>query len=189
MKLLPVTFVYQSALSPLSSMATGIEGYAKFMTALQRQRGISLTVIERRLAEVIDLPGYLLFGGADCLVALFECPVERQSSVALRLVPLNASRPKIFQKLLEPYSLAGAIDDMSLLEWESPNVGPIDAHGLFGRKDIANLIGATPDFLISERYAYLKSSTHDGLPHLLADYLVALDQHTNRSPSSTVLHR
>ena len=183
MSKVPVTFIYQSPVEDTSPAACGYRGHEHFVAALLQQPQISLQFVLGKLAEIsrVEL-GYIIFDGIDAGVALLSCNVETRSEIASRMIPINASRPRIFQKLLEKYALAGAIDGMSMAEWESVNSE--GAHGLFGRKDIAARIGAVPDFLESERYAYLKSSTHHGLPHLVADYICALSAARDSAPST-----
>ena len=113
-------------------------------------------------------------------MALDECSAEQRIELAGRLVPIETSRIRIFEELLEPLSLAAAIDSMSMMEWERGDPHQVGTRGLYGRRDVGQLVGAACLLFKSERYCYLQSPTHRGLPHLLADYLNALGE--QRSP-------
>jgi hypothetical protein len=82
----------------------------------------------------------------------------------------------VIQRTIEPLKVAGAIDEFAMISDSSPEQP--GASGLIGRKDLAPIIGATCGSfpLPSEHYAYLTSETHNGLPHLLVDYLRALQK-------------
>ena len=90
---------------------------------------------------------------------------------ARRLVALGESRVAVFDELLEPLSIAAAVDTMTFMEWRGDSTTARDTRGPYGRRDIGALVGASPLIYKSERYCYLHSKTHHGLPHLLADYL------------------
>jgi hypothetical protein len=102
---------------------------------------------------------------------------EVSPQVAARTVVLGASTPHLCDKLLEPYSLAGAIDTFSLLgDRRRERLG---AQGLYALREPGLATGAKAGPFRSARYCVLTSTIHDGLPHLLADYLQALWRQRN----------
>jgi hypothetical protein len=160
-----LTFVYSSK--------TDSGDYARFISEMGRHNGREVQIIDGALSDAPST-GFVLFAGADVRVALNECPEGIRSELASRLVAVGGTRPKILEKVVEPLSLAGAIDSMSFLEWKVQGT-TLGAWGLYGRKDLAERIGARCLLYKSARYCYLHSPTHDGLPHLVVDYLGALD--------------
>lgn len=169
---LSITFVcHPYGPTPMSS---GPARYTQFIDAIGHYTRQSVPFIQASLRDAAATAGFVLFAGTDVKGALEECPLERRSELASRLVPINTSRPRIFERLLEPLSLAAAIDAMSLSEWEM-RPDRVGASEEFGLQDVGTRVGASPLLLESARYCYLRSPTHHGLPHLLADYLKELD--------------
>jgi len=155
-------------------MSGGPEGYAHLVDEIGRFAGVSIPMVEGFLREVTPPEGIILLNGsADTLLVLDECAAEGRLDLARRLVPLGEGQIRIFEKLLEPLSLPAAVDWVTHGEWEHADPDKPGAYGPYGRRDIAQLVGATCLMYESERYCYLHSPTHHGLPHLLADYLTA----------------
>lgn len=168
---LAITFVYQRTRDMPHRDISAAKEYARFIDELAGHAACPIQTIEHlREAPGSDL---IVFAGADVRVSLNECPIDEQPTIARRLIPINASRPKIFETLLEPLSLAAAIDDMSMLEWKLRAPEQTGTRGLHGLRDVGKSVGADCLIFQSERYCFLESSTHRGLPHLLADYLSA----------------
>ncbi len=149
---------------------------SSFVKALGRQLNMKIESRREHLVDAVSvLADFYILAGFDCEVELLRCPEPVRADIAARLVPINASRPKIFQKLLERYCVAAAIDSMSIAEWGAdPRPG---VAGIFGRKDVAEDICATQEFLSSERYAYLKCPLTADLPAFLVAYLMASRRH------------
>lgn len=148
------------------------EYVALFVVAVGRVPGVNVVCRRESLVEAAThAADFFLMAGSDCEVELLRCAESVRSDVADRLVPMNASRPRIFQKLLERYSIPCAIDGMSIAEWAAEPAAGVA--GIFGRKDVAREIGAAQEFFASERYAYLKCSTCADLPAFLVAYLLA----------------
>jgi hypothetical protein len=171
MNTLDITFVYQRTRDLPDRPVSASREYARFIDELAHHAGSAIQTIE----QLRDAPesDFIVFGGADVRVSLNECPIEQRACIARRLVPINASRSGIFENLLEPLSLAGAIDALSMVEWKMWEPYRVGTRGLHGLRDVGRLAGASCLIFESERYCFLESSTHRGLPHLLADYLVA----------------
>jgi hypothetical protein len=171
MNSLSITFVYQWTRDLPHRDISAAEEHARFIEELACHAASPIRTIEQlREAPASD---FIVFAGADARISLSECPVEQQASIARRLVPINASRTRIFEELLEPLSLPAAIDDFSMLEWRVRPPDQVGTRGLHGLRDVGRLAGANCLIFQSERYCFLESSTHRGLPHLLADYLIA----------------
>jgi hypothetical protein len=168
---LAITFVYQWTRDLPHRDVSAAKEHARFIKELAGCAGCSIQTIE----QLSDAPAsdFIVFAGADARVSLSECPIEQQSSIARRLVPINASRSGIFNKLLEPLSLPAAIDGLSMMEWKVGDPNQHGTRGLHGLREVGRLAGASCLLFQSERYCFLESSTHRGLPHLLADYLTA----------------
>lgn len=168
---LSITFVYQRARELPHRDISAAKEHARFIEELAGCAGCPIQTIE----QLSDAPAsdFVVFAGADARVSLSECPVEHQSSIARRLIPINASRPRIFETLLEPLSLPAAIDGLSMMEWKVGDSHRTGARGLHGLREVGRLAGASCLLFQSERYCFLESPTHRGLPHLLADYLIA----------------
>lgn len=166
-----ITFVYQWTRDMPHRDISAANEYARFTDELGGYAASPIQTIEQlREAPASD---FIVFAGADVRISLNECPVDQQSAIARRLIPINASRSKIFETLLEPLSLAAAIDDLSMLEWKIRKPEQAGTRGLHGLREVGNSVGASCLIFQSERYCFLESSTHRGLPHLLADYLSA----------------
>jgi hypothetical protein len=128
---------------------------SRFISELGQHIHSPLTTYNR----LHEAPGsdFIVLSGADARAALESYPIDAQPGFARRLIPINASRPRILERLLEPLSVPCAVDAMSLAECE-----------------VGKAVGATCLLFESERYCFLQSAVHNGLPHLLASYLTAL---------------
>lgn len=170
---IPITWVYEPPRQPIAPMEVGVEGYASFIEEVGRHAGVRIPLIEGFLRDVAPAEGLILFNGSvHPRLALAECAAEEQAQLASRLVPIWLDRARILEGLLEPLSLPAAVDDMTIAEWEGDRAGS-GAWGPYGLRDIGKLVGASCALFESARYCYLHSPTHQGLPHLLADYLAA----------------
>ncbi len=166
MSALSITFVCE----PLESA----ERCSRFVEDVGRHAGVTIARIPGLLRDVAPPKGFILLAAMNVpSMSLEECSPDRRAGLAARLVPIDVGRTRIFEELLEPLSVAAAVDSVSLWEWEKwePAKG---ARGLHGRRDIGQIVGASCELWESARYCYLKSPTHRGLTHLLADYLAVL---------------
>lgn len=171
MKSLPITFVFQQAPELPDRDPSAADEYARFLDELAQYATSPIRTMQE-LREVPEMD-FIVFAGADAHATLNRCPTDQQASLARRLVPINASQPKIFDKLLERLSLPAAIDALSFWMWKGDEPDHVGARGLWGLRDIAPVIGAKCTAFESQRYCHFESATHRGLPHLLADYLEA----------------
>ena len=170
----PITWVYVPPLRPPDAMSSGPERYAGLIAEIGRFAEVSIPMVQGPLWSVAPLQGIILMSGASHpVVAINECAPERRIDLARRLVPIDVGRTRVFEELLEPLSLPAAVDSMTHLEWEGADPNKPGARGPYGLREIGRLVGASCLLFESERYCYLHSPTHHGLPHLLADYLTA----------------
>jgi hypothetical protein len=130
------------------------------------------------LRDALPLDGFIILRSLNHVaLSLAECDPAQRAEVAARLVPIQVSGTRIFERILENLSVAAAIDGMSYQEWQGRDPAKQTAHGLYGLHQIGQLAGGECVSLFqSERYCYLQSFAHFGLPHLLADYLAALER-------------
>ena len=149
-----------------------------FVRAVANHAGVAIEPIHGRLCDHVPADGFVLLHSADLHVALAACAPADRVSIAARIVALDVSRSRIFSRVLEGLRLAAAVDYASHLAWsrEPSSLANSEACGLYGLRSIASAIGATCDSSAgtSENYCFLNSAAHEGLPHLLADYLSAL---------------
>jgi hypothetical protein len=145
---------------------------SRFISELGQHIHSPLTTYNR----LHEAPGsdFIVLSGADARAALESYPIDAQPGFARRLIPINASRPRILERLLEPLSVPCAVDAMSLAEWEQTDASQLGARGIYGLREVGKAVGATCLLFESERYCFLQSAVHNGLPHLLASYLTAL---------------
>jgi hypothetical protein len=119
---------------------------------------------------------YVLFAASgDLSRSLAECGPDLAARLAPRVVLLDVSWQKALEQL-EQHRLAGAVDSLRLSEWLAPSS---NCAGPFGLRYLAQPLGASCaplPALRSAHYCLLQSQQHRGMPHLLADYLVAYDR-------------
>jgi hypothetical protein len=180
----PITFVYEVPSADSGQQWAGPEFYREFMEQLGRHAGQSVTTVYGKLRDSIPPTGFILLSSLNHpVVTLSECEVAQQTDLAARLIPVGVGNTRIFDRVLEKLSVAAAISELSFWEWNGTDCSIPGARGLHGRRDIGNLIGANClEIFSSERYCYLQSTKHYGLPHLLADYLTALARPKGRAP-------
>jgi len=171
---IPVTWVYEPPRLPPAPMHVGPEHYARFIEEVGHHAGVSIPLVRGFLRDVAPGEGFILLkASTHPKLVLDECAPERRAELASRLVPIVGDRTRIFENLLEPLSVPAAVDGMTLLEWKVADPVKPGARGPYGLRDIGHLVGASCLEFESARYCYLSSPTHQGLPHLLADYLAA----------------
>src|SRR3954465_7528231 len=152
---LAVTFVYQWTRDMPHRDISAAREYARFIDELGGHAASPIQTID----QLRDAPTshFIVFAGADVRVSLNECPIDQQPTIARRLIPINASRPKIFETLLEPLSLAATSDDLSMLEWKISAPEQTGTRGLHGLHDVGKMVGAGCLIFQSERYCFLVS--------------------------------
>ena len=167
----PITWVDEPSRPELESDAAVPERLLPFVEAVGREAGVTIQCVTGFLREVAPANGIVLLNAsAHPTVVLDECGPDVREDLARRLVPITIDRHRIFETILEELSVAAAVDGLSLAEW-SVSQGRTGAWGPHGLRDIGALVGARCVLYESARYCYLQSATHNGLPHLLADYL------------------
>jgi hypothetical protein len=169
------TLIYEPSELPRGPFSAGPERYEEFLGQLSTHLGAKVPLIETHLRD-LDPQGFvLLHAGRDVRQVLADCAPEIRKRLVNRLIPLAVSHAHIFE-LLEELSLPAAVGSLSLSEWEAREPDDVGACGPHGLRDVAKCISAGCVELYeskSNRYCYLESPTHHGLPHLLADYLRA----------------
>jgi len=97
------------------------------------------------------------------------------AELAPRIVLIGTDRSLESEGELKANLVAAAIDEPAFHQWRL--AAPTDgAWALYGRCDIGQLVGADCLKPYTGGYCHLFSISHLGLPHLLSDYLAALEQ-------------
>lgn len=179
MTLPPITFVTESPTTDPMPGYAGPRIFLPFIEELEQRAAMPIPVRYGLLKEALPLEGFILLDSPNHpVMTLDEQAPELRAKLAEWIVPIGIHDVghKVYSKVLEPLSLPAAIDGASFQDWRSSSKHGIGARGLYGLHAIAHLIGAECEdaFSLSERYCYLTSRVHFGLPHLLLDYLTAL---------------
>jgi hypothetical protein len=155
-------------------MNSGPESLSPFLDELAAHTGASIAVERSFLRDIHPAADFVLLSASIApSLALAECALQRRAELASKLVPLRISNTDIFETL-EELSLPAAITSLALVEWRASRHDGLPASGLHGQREIGQAAGASCVKLFqSQRYCYLESKIHHGLPHLLADYLRA----------------
>lgn len=171
---LRVILVWEPLRRPPTPLSSGPESLSSFLDELAAHTGAYVAVEECFLRDLQTAADFVLLSASVApSLALAECAPELQTELAQKLVPMQVSTTGIFE-MLEKFSLPAAVTSLALAEWEATRLDRPRASGLHGQREIGHAAGAScVDLFTSERYCYLESKTHRGLPHLLADYLQA----------------
>lgn len=174
-----ITLLFEPSADRAIPFAAGPERYQRLADELSRYAGIQVQIITDVLRNA-PTDSYLLFAGSrDLSRSLSDCA----PALATRIVLLDVSWQKALEQL-EKHRLAGAVDSLRLSEWLAR---PSSCTGPFGRRYLSKPLGAScvpmPAFC-SPHYCLLQSTHHRGMPHLLADYLIAYDR--DQRPLGTV---
>lgn len=160
--------------------------FGNFCDALGAHAGSAVHVATQSLCDVVKQypDAYILLSThRHPREALRECSIDVQARVAARVVALEQDGPRVAEDVLEPLSIAGAIDTWSLMTWKESYWNRNDADhwkqaigtiGFLGLAGVGAGVGARchPG---DSRYCYLSGPLHEGgLPHLMVDYLRAL---------------
>jgi hypothetical protein len=168
-----ITWICEPDESPAFHLAPDEE----FVRRLGQHVGVAIQRIDGRLCDHTPADGFILLHSFHPHDALAACPPLERDGIAARVIAMDVSRSRIFSRVLDGLGLVAAIDYPSHIEWaRSPTIPAVS--GFYGLKAIAAMVGAAcdPAAGTSDSYCYLTSRTHEGLPHLLADYLVALSR-------------
>jgi hypothetical protein len=176
----PITVVYNT----YSIVATSAETYRRrdhldrFVEELRRYTRQAVPLVFSRLCEALPLDGFIILNPFNGIIdALEEVDAGQRVQVAARLVPINMFLTHTLENEMESRSMVAAIDSHSIHSWELPRRPPAPVYQLYGQRRLGSLIGARPvPPGGSERYCRLQSTSHEGLPHLLADYLAAFEK-------------
>lgn len=176
MTALKITWVYEPHDSPRYHLGRD----QRFVDAIARHAGVDIPLLEGRLADLAPPDGFILLNSSDPGTALRACPPEQRAELAPRLVPLDVSQSRIYQRILDGLGVAAAVDSFAHGGWTNSTPGE---HGLYGLRAVAAAIGATCTADGSEGYCYLSGPPARELPQLIADYLRAL--HARRTSAAT----
>jgi hypothetical protein len=153
-------------------LSTGSGRLALFLSELSRHSGGNIPIVQTFLRDSSIADAFILLDASvHPSVAFGECSPELQRELRGWVVPIDVSRMGVFD-MLETFSFPAAVDSLALAEGETRDEDCAGARGVYGLRDSARLIGAAcVQHLASMRYCYLESERHEGLPHLLVDYL------------------
>jgi hypothetical protein len=178
-----ITLLFEPSSDRAIPFAAGPERYQRLADELCRYAGVQLQIVKGALQQA-PVEAYVLFAGArDVSRSLADCGPALAAKLAPKTVLLDVSWQNALEQL-EKYRLAGAVDSLRLSEWLAR---PSSYKGPFGLRYLTEVLGAScvplPAFR-SAHYCLLQSKRHRGLPHLLADYLIAYDR--DQRPLSVV---
>jgi transcriptional regulator with XRE-family HTH domain len=162
-------------LAPTIPFAAGQERYQRLADELGRYAGTTVRIVQEFSPEAVN-NGYLLWvTSGDPARLLGGLRPAVASHLAARTVLVDVSWQQALEQL-DRYRFAAAVDSLRLSEWLAR---PSSALGPFGLSRLASVIGASCVSLPALRarhYCLLEGGRHQGMPHVLADYLRAYDQ-------------
>jgi hypothetical protein len=149
-------------------------GYLRFAEALGRHLGSPVPLVQDELRNA-PRDGFVVINPmGDIGRPLDACDPELRAGLPPRRVVLDVFRGDL-PDLLTTVGPVGAIESMSFFAWKSRSEEATGASGLYGFASLASKSGATCSRLpATAPYCLLGSDTHEGLPHLLVDYLRAV---------------
>jgi hypothetical protein len=158
-------------LTAVSDGSLPMPEYRALAAAAGAHAGAPVRWVEGTPADVAHVDGFvLLVSVLDAGSALRAVPAERAAELMPWLVPSESS-PRRALEALAVAPTAAVLDRRTLREW-TPGVGV--ARGPCGLRSVAETVGATcAELYGDDRHCLLQSRRHDGLPHLLVDYLRA----------------
>jgi hypothetical protein len=149
------------------------ERYERFRAGLERHAGAPV-VVQDRLRDVHPSAGFVLLSALYDLPSLLVPFAAEERATLLERLVLFTSGPREALAEAERFGLAGAIDELSFLGWPA---GARSARGPTGLRSVAAAMGVECAARFGgERYCLLRSDAHEGLPHLLVDYLRAYER-------------
>lgn len=156
---------------PTDAGSRQIHEVDKFVAALARETGKTVPIIE---GDFVDAP-------ADGFIIAFATGLDRayllsQPRLGPRTILINVDRSEE-TRCLDQYQLCAAVEQHQYFLWRthrhSEDCCEDCSDGLFGRKDIAQRMGATFCEWGSEHYGRVYSECYRDLPALLGAYLSA----------------
>ena len=142
--------------------------YRPLAEAAERYAGTPVRWVDGTLADVPDPGGFVWLRWSTQPRRCGPSSPERAAEMRSRLVP-SASTPTQALQALAHTPTAAVLDRRSLRSW-TPSQG--FARGPAGLRTVAGMLGATcAEPYVEARHCLLESRRHDGLPHLLVDYL------------------
>lgn len=170
-----IAYMYEPVRDAAMSYALSPQRFVQFVDALGLIADVSV-VHDCDYLKDVHTDGFILLYSENPSRAIMECSQEMRGDISSRLILLEPP-PGFVETLLEPCSIAAAIDSLSYIGWGLAELASSSAGhsacGLFGQCDVGHFIGA-PCQRKSTRYGYLMSSSARALPHLLVAYLQAL---------------
>lgn len=152
----------------------------RFVQEVSRHAGVAIPYLEGRLQDIAPMDGFILLNSFGPSHSLSGCDPERRDELASRLVAMDVSNSRIFERVLEPLSLAAAVDVFSHLAWQKPESVPGGTQFLYGLREISSDLQVDLEGDSSPRYCRMLSEPPGGLPHLLVRYLLSLLEHRAR---------
>lgn len=145
----------------------------EFLADVGNAPGLEVSVVEGTLADAPDDGILLVFDGTG---------LAEHRELCGRTVLINADRSRV-PACLEELKLLAAVEKHRYFLWQTEREGE-DGSGLFGRKDIAELMGAEIDPVFSSRnYALISCERYSDLAALLAGYVTAYARHMTTTDS------
>jgi len=161
--------------SELPDSESGTHQYARFLDDLGRYLGEAVPLARVPLCEVKQSVDFVILETLDVEQSLARCDDNHRSQLAKRLIPLYPRRGRgLFHSQMERLPLVGALEALRVGSQDLADAVSPKAHGLTGRRDLASLIGITcaDDLMMPPSgYCFMESTKHNGIAHLLADYL------------------
>jgi hypothetical protein len=153
------------------------DSYQPFFDEIGRQAAAAVERVEAFLDDVPPRDGFLLLQPS-------RDPGKRAITPGRWIVPIYKIWPEaLYDRMIEDLAFPCGVDSMVMEAWLR---GDRAARGLYGRSDVAQTIGADCAPSVSEQYGHLTSARHDGLPHLLVDYLRAFVKKDAKKKGSSI---
>jgi hypothetical protein len=169
-----VLFVYE-----LPDVEPDIHQYANFLESLGHHLSHDVPLLQAALCEVKVAFDFVILQTLDVEQSLARCDASEQARLAQRLVLVYPRRRTgAFHAQMEKLCLAGALELDAMARWDPAESSNWPVEGLTGRRELATTVNATcmDDLMMPPiGYCFMVSTQHRGLPHLLADYLRALE--------------
>lgn len=161
--------------SELPDSESGTHQYARFLGALGRYLGEAVPLVRVPLCDVKSPVDFVILETFDVEQSLAGCADNERSQLAKRLIPVYPRRGRgVLHSQMERLPLVGALESLSIGIQDSADSMSPKAEGLTGRRDLASLIEVpcADDLMMPPSgYCFMESTKHNGLAHLLADYL------------------
>jgi hypothetical protein len=163
--------------SELPGSENAAQSYARFLEDLGSYLGhaVSMTLSLGEVERSID---FVILETGDVERSLARCTGSDQAELARRVVAMYPSRQRgTFHEQMERLLLAGGLEPWAMTGGHAAESEDPGVEGLTGRRAVAAVVEAScnDDLMMPPvGYCFMVSTRHRGLPHLLAEYLVAL---------------